>query len=370
MGPPRVLINCMSLWQGGSSRNYYGNILRELDRDPRGFEFTVLAPAGELSAEILGRNKLFEVQLPDRFRTSTRVVYELAVLPFRARGFDLVYCTADLLPIWSPAPVVVAFRNFNIYDRRFYNNARTRIFFQLVRWKVGRAAAIVTPSRSAAAGISMALGVPEERFSVVPHGVSPEAFDDGVMPAPHDRPYLIYPANLERHKNFETLFEAMGELSESGPGLWIAGSDRLEPGYGDSLRGMVRELGLEDRVKFVGNVPYREVLGYYRGAAALIFPTWLETFGHPLLEAMLAGTPIIASDIPTCREVAGDAATYFPPGDAKAMAQAIEAVLANPQAARRRVEAGRGRAAEYTWKRSLDRLCQVFRDVLKEEARP
>ena len=190
MGPPRVLINCMSSWQGGSSRNYYSNILRELDRDPRGFEFTVLAPAGELSAEILGRNRLFEVQLPDRFRTSMRVVYELAVLPFRARGFDLVYCTADLLPIWSPAPVVVAFRNFNIYDRRFYDNARTRIFFHLVRWKVGRAAAIVTPSRSAAAGISMALGVPEERFSVVPHGVFPEAFGDCVMPPPHDRPYL------------------------------------------------------------------------------------------------------------------------------------------------------------------------------------
>ena len=72
---------------------------------------------------------------------------------------------------------------------------------------------------------------------------------------------------------------------------------------------MVRELGLEDRVKFVGNVPYREVLGYYRDAVALIFPTWRETFGHPLLEAMLAGTPIIASDIPTCREVAGDAVT-------------------------------------------------------------
>ncbi len=136
MGPPRVLINCMSSWQGGSSRNYSSNILRELDRDPRGFEFSVLAPAGELSAEILGRHELIEVRLPGRFRTSMRVGYELAILPFRARGFDLVYCTADLLPAWSPTPDVVAFQNFNIYDRRFYDNARPRIFFQLVRWKI------------------------------------------------------------------------------------------------------------------------------------------------------------------------------------------------------------------------------------------
>ena len=68
-------------------------------------------------------------------------------------------------------------------------------------------------------------------------------------------------------------------------------------------------------MRFLGRVPYEEILGYYRGALALVFPSLIETFGHPLLEAMLAGTPILAADIASFREVAGDAALYFPPQD-------------------------------------------------------
>jgi glycosyltransferase involved in cell wall biosynthesis len=71
------------------------------------------------------------------------------------------------------------------------------------------------------------------------------------------------------------------------------------------------------------NLPRREIFSYYRGAVALVFPSLLETFGHPLLEAMLAETPIVVSDIPTCREVGADVPLYFDSHDPVALAEAV-----------------------------------------------
>lgn len=361
----RILVNAMSLWQGGSSKNYTTNLLRELGRDARGFEFAVILPRGGLSdAEAAGIERI-EVDLPARGRSLARIAFEEFALPWRARRYDLLYCLADLLPLRSSAPVVVALRNLNLYDTRYYDDTRTRVLLRLVRLGLPRAAGIVTPSAAAARSIGGALGIEPSRFRVVPHGIDLAAFDATPRPASRGaRPYLFYPANLERHKNFETLFDALGMLGSEAPDLWVAGSDRLEPHYGESLRRRARERGLGERVRFLGNVPYREVLTYYRGAAGLVFPTLLETFGHPMLEAMLAQTPILASDLPVCREVAGDAALYFPPTDAAALAQAIRALFADPAATARRVAIGRERVAGFGWKHSIDRLCAVFEDVL------
>jgi glycosyltransferase involved in cell wall biosynthesis len=81
---------------------------------------------------------------------------------------------------------------------------------------------------------------------------------------------------------------------------------------------------------------------------------------------MLAETPIIAADIPAFREIAGDIALYFPPDDPVQLARAADSVRREPEAAKERVARGRARAAEFTWKRSTDRLCAVFDEVLSE----
>jgi glycosyltransferase involved in cell wall biosynthesis len=117
-------------------------------------------------------------------------------------------------------------------------------------------------------------------------------------------------------------------------------------------------------VRFLGAIPYREILDCYRGAVALAFPSLLETFGHPMLEAMLAGTPILAADIPSLREVAGDVALYFEPDDPIELAHAVDELRREPDATKDRVARGRARAAEFSWRRSVDGLCRVFDEVL------
>ncbi|MEE2673792.1 MAG: glycosyltransferase family 1 protein [Myxococcota bacterium] len=365
MAAAKVLVNAISLWEGGSSRNYYSNFLREIDRDSRGFEFTILAPVGQVSPQELGRHRLLEVRLPKFARGAIRILYEELLLPVRARSFDLLYCPADLLPGWGATPCVVAQRNLNIYDRSFYDTPRTRLLYNLIRLALPRATGIVTPSHAAARVIAAQMGIPTDRLHVVPHGIDQVAFDEVPQPIAHERPFLFYPAALERHKNFEVLFEALQLLEDPAFEAWIAGSERLDPEYAASLRRRVRDMGIGNRVRFLGQVPYREILRYYRAATALVFPSALESFGHPLLEAMLSGTPIVASDLETFHEVADEVALFFPTADPRALAAAVTRVTAEPEKTRARVERGHRRAADFTWSHSIDALCAVFEKALE-----
>jgi glycosyltransferase involved in cell wall biosynthesis len=363
----RVLVNTLSLTHGGG-RSYVVNLLRELDRDPRGFDFTVLATSGQLSAEETGGLRVANVRLPSpriAARVVFRVMYEEGVLPLRAARFDLLYCLADLAPAVHLVPTVVALRNLNIYDRRFYDTTRLRVLERLVRLGLRRADRVVFPSRAAAELITKRIPLPKERIVVIPHGISREAFrDDGAPPDADLPPYLFLPAALERHKNIPVLLKCLAYVEDQRLQAWIAGGSETDAACEAELHRIVESLRLEARVRFLGRVPYAEILQYYRGAVALVFPSLIETFGHPLLEAMLAGTPILAADIPSFREIAGDAALYFPPQDPVRLARLVDELRREPNAAQARVELGRRRAQEFTWSRSADRLCAVFDEVL------
>lgn len=365
----RILVNALSLTEGGGGRSYLLNVLRELERDPRGFDFTVLVGSGQLSPEDAGGVEVATVQLPPPragARVLTRVAYEQALLPLRAGRYDLLYCVADLAPAIAGTPTVIALRNMHIYDNRFYGTFRLKALKPLVQAGVRRAQRVLFPTRAAADQISRVIPIPGERIAIVPHGVSPEAFAAEASPVADGTPYLFLPASLERHKRVQVLIRSLTHAPDRDLEAWIAGSDVVDPAYARDLRELAESLGVSSRVRFLGHVPYRDILGYYRGARALGFTSLLETFGHPMLEAMLAETPILAADIPSFREIAGDIALYFPPDDAEALARAAEEVRRDPDAAKARVERGRARATEFSWKRSVDLLCQVFDGVLGE----
>ena len=367
MPRPRVLVNTLSLTHGGG-RSYVVNLLRELDRDSRGFEISVLAASGQLSAAETGGLRMTNVRLPSpraATRVAFRVLYEETLLPLRAARFDLLYCLADLAPAMRVVPTVVALRNLNIYDRRFYDTARLRILERLVRLGLRRADRVVFPSLAAAEMITKRIPLAPERIVVIPHGISAEAFqEDPAPPAADAPPYLFLPAALERHKNIPVLLECLTHVEDRRLEVWIAGGSEMDRACEAELHRIVESLRLETRVRFLGRVPYAEILRYYRGAVALVLPSLIETFGHPLLEAMLSGTPILAADIPSFREIAGDVALYFPPRDPVRLARLVDDLRRDPAGTRVRIERGHVRAREFSWAHSVDRLCAVFEETL------
>jgi glycosyltransferase involved in cell wall biosynthesis len=107
--------------------------------------------------------------------------------------------------------------------------------------------------------------------------------------------------------------------------------------------------------------PTAVLAALYAGAAAFVFPSWIEGFGIPLLEAMSYGTPIIASDRGAIPEVAGDAALFVDAEDDAALAAALERVLTNPSEADRLRTAGTARVAQFTWRRSAEQTLATLR---------
>jgi glycosyltransferase involved in cell wall biosynthesis len=370
----RVLVNAMSAGFGGG-RSYIVNFLREVGRDDRGFDFTVLALRGSLDGLDLCGVPMEEVTLPSvpgPLRTPLRVLWEQTALPWRSRRHDLLYCLADVAPLLPSAPIVLLMRNLNIYDRRWDDTSRTRTLARLSRASAGRARRIVFPSQAAADQIAAVVPIPAGRGRVVPYGVDAETLAGGALPsvaeAGDERPYVFLPAAPERHKNLGVIVRALARL---GPPLElrVAGSSTLHPEHKDEILALAGSLGVADRVHFLGAVPYDALLSLYRGSRALVFPSYHETFGHPILEAMATRTPIVASDIATFRELASDVALFFPPDDAEALADRLTELEQRVEEREQRLRLGGERAKGYSWRRSIDGLCQVFEEALAEGTR-
>jgi glycosyltransferase involved in cell wall biosynthesis len=176
-------------------------------------------------------------------------------------------------------------------------------------------------------------------------------------------------SSIYRYKNFVRLVEAYCELASrlpDPPPLTIVGDDQ-DPEYSAELRRVRKRAGpLADRIHLVGAVPYEEITRYYAESALFVFPSYLETFGHPLLEALAAGVPVVAADIPVFREIAAESALYVDPFDSSAMATAMEQALTDRALADELVSAGQRRLELFTWQLAAQRLAALLSDVVDE----
>jgi glycosyltransferase involved in cell wall biosynthesis len=119
----------------------------------------------------------------------------------------------------------------------------------------------------------------------------------------------------------------------------------------------------EDRLLELGTITAPELRRVYHRADVLVFPSTLEGFGLPLLEAMAAGCPVVSSDAAGLREAGGDAALYFDPSDAHLGAQQILRVHSDSPLRETMIARGRQRSERYTWDRHLEGILGVYREV-------
>ena len=101
---------------------------------------------------------------------------------------------------------------------------------------------------------------------------------------------------------------------------------------------------------FAGNVPNSRIPQLIQQARLLVFPTWCESFGLPLAEALAMGAPAVAADIPACREVGQGAARYYAAGDPDSLAATIGDLLASPESAATLAQAAYVRGTHFDWR--------------------
>jgi glycosyltransferase involved in cell wall biosynthesis len=212
---------------------------------------------------------------------------------------------------------------------------------------VPRATRIIVPNAAGREQVVRHFRVRPERVLVLPHptpefarraAASPDHAYGPAIPAP----YLLYPAQYWSHKNHATLLRALAQLPEYT--LACVGSDK---GYLEHVRGMADQLGVLDRVRFLGFVESDDLAALYRRAHALVYLSFFGPENLPPLEAFALGCPVVQADVPGAREQLGDAALFVPPTDAAAAADAVRR-LEDPALRPRLIDAGRERAASYT----------------------
>ena len=238
---------------------------------------------------------------------------------------------------------------------------------ELVRRAVRRGAWVHTLATAIGEEIVDLLGVPAERVRVVPSGLDPVDATDAGDPAlgraiAGVEQYVLALGTVEPRKGLPGLVRAFDRLAATRPDLHlvVVGPD----GWGTEAFGaaasMARHHDRVSRLPWVDAAARNDLLA---GARVLAVPSRYEGFGYPPLEAMAAGTPVVATAVGSLPEVLGDAALFVPPDDVDALTDALADVIDHDEVAADLAAKGPVRAAAFTWEACADGLAELYRDA-------
>ncbi|MGN6392916.1 MAG: glycosyltransferase family 4 protein [Gemmatimonadales bacterium] len=326
-------------------------------------------------------------------RAPSKLVWDQVAVPLAARRerLDVLFHHKFSIPLLAPCPTVVQQRCSaywtnpewypGVADRlnRRYNVLSIPMFCRA-------AERVLTNSNSLARELEALAGVPREKMTTL-HAAADARFspemDEARLQHIRERyavppePYFLVVARggarLEYTgeticplKNVEGVLEAFGRVREAVPEcppLVVLGgglTERLPPAV---LRRYVDPAA----VRVVGLVDHADMPAFYTMAGALLFPSYYESFGIPLVEAMACGCPVITSNVSACPEVVGDAALVVHPDDVDGMAEAMTRLLREPGLAETLRARGLARAREFSWERSARLLVAELERAARSE---
>jgi glycosyltransferase involved in cell wall biosynthesis len=358
----RVAVDARALWAHptGVGRYLEGLLSAWLDETPED-SFVLLSPrAIRVPEPLKGR-----VEAKTTAGRVPGTVWLQSLAPFLAArtGSDAFFGPLGILPLRSALPTVVTVHDLTPVLFPEWHHLKNRVGYSLLGPTVRRATRVIAVSEATRSDLQRLYPQTGPRCVVVHNGVTPpRPAETGATEL--DRPYVLYLGTLEPRKNLPRLVEAMESLWDRRPDfpdLVLAG------GSGWGLRGFTARLQTSRyarRIHRLGWVPEERARALLLGARLLAYPSLYEGFGLPPLEAMAAGTVVVASRSSSLPEVLGDAALLPDPEDAKAIATALE--KANDDEEWRAFARGRGlaRARELSWTCAARATRRVFESAL------
>lgn len=285
-------------------------------------------------------------------------------------GVDVLHSLASTAPAYGSFRRVVTIHDLNY---RIVPQAHLGLLGLgmrvLVPLAARRSQAIIVPTRVTGDDVAHLLKIPWSKINVVHEGIGAV---QRVAPLPEaevrewldagGRPMVLSASAKRPHKNLLRLLGALALIEPRRRPLLVV------PGYRTAheseLRQRAAQLDLAADVRLLGWIDEQQLEGLYAAASCFIFPSLYEGFGLPVLEAMVRGLPVACSGRGALAEVAGDAALRFDPESETEIAGAIERLLSDREEASRLREAGRQRAAQFSWAAAAAGTLATYERVL------
>ncbi|NEQ48868.1 MAG: glycosyltransferase family 4 protein [Leptolyngbya sp. SIO3F4] len=293
--------------------------LVQLDKDIR-----FVAPPGVLDATL---SKELHVEVVGK---KSGVYWEQRVLPryLKQQGYPLLLNLCNAAPMrYSNQVVTIHDLAFERYPESFSRPFRT--WYALLLPKIARRARhVLTVSEFSKAELREVYGLHKADVSVVHNSLAGHLRTQGT-PDPDAPNYLLAVGSLDPRKNLRSLVKAFTQLEAPDLQLWIAGGQSEHFAQQEDQQTAWQD----ERIRYLGYVPDEQLPGLYAGAQAFISPSLYEGFGLPMLEALHAGCPVIASDIPVYQELFAPYFIPIPPNDPEETARILEGFLAGKRSA-------------------------------------
>ena len=361
-----IFVACAGRKDGGPE-TYELGLVRALVQTQPGHEYRIFCFSDDAAQafDLRERNVTFTVLRPRQRALSTIVGLSMAL---RRERLDVLHATM-YPPFFSPSPYVFTMHDVSpLSHPEFYpRQVRARLKFLMARG-LRTARLIICPTEDSRQTTSRYFGINLDRMSVVHHGIDPR-----FRPVPRETaraavaerygvgsPYLLYVGKLQERKNIVRMLEALDRLRDDAREVTLVLCGRR---FGDAtfIDETIARLRLKDRVVEIGYVPDTDVPLLYSGAETVLYPTLLEGFGFPVVEAMACGTPVITSNVSCLPEIAGDAAMLVNPESVDEIAAAIHRLHTDEGTRRDLIARGAVRAKTFTWEKAAARTLEVYR---------
>jgi glycosyltransferase involved in cell wall biosynthesis len=374
----RIGLNLLYLIPGvvGGTQTYAVELIRALAEEDRENEYVMFVNREAADLEIVSAPNFSRVVCQvNGARRAARYAWEQLALPVRlARSrVDLVHSMGYVGPLRTPCPHIVTIHDLIYQGYRQSMGWRRQAALKLfVGQTARRCDHVVTVSESSRNQLASALGLPRDRISVIYEGPrrGPAAMGDADALAVLGSyglttPYIVAFSGAGIHKNIPRLVEAFGRIAGTVPHR-LALVGRLPEG--SAIDDAIAAGGAAGRIVVTGYVPDSHVALLIAGSDLLVFPSWYEGFGLPVLDAQQAGVPVTCSCAASLPEVAGEGAVLFDPYSVDEMASAIERCLKDEALRSSLIELGHRNLERFSWQSAARKTADLYRRFAKVSA--
>ena len=378
----RIAINTLTVNRrecgGGEIYLYY--LLHSLAENDKKNQYFVLVSSANKDRFTINQGNFTQVLCPiGGLNRPKRILWEQVFLPqmLKKLGIDVFHSPNNISPISVPCKSVVTIHiminfimpwEFKPVFRRWYTNV-------LMRLSAKRADKIVSVSGYLKKEITDFLGLPGKKIAVIHHGVDEKFSPISSCNVDYCKKkygikndYILCVANNYAYKNLGGLICAFGYLKAKYKiphQLVLVGSLDIWKGRKKRLLTEIQRGGaeVEENVVCTDFVEHNEMPALYSGCSVFVLPSYHESFGIPLLEAIICGAPVVTSTLSAMPEIVGDAGILVNPYNVEEIAEAVYQVLSKPSLREELVKKGVERAKQFSWEDAARKTLAVYEEV-------